>query len=85
MPEIVRHKLEVEYKRYLICGSMPEAVTTLLGNEGMHAVENVLQQILDLYTLDFAKYAAPIFRESTVYGAPCLLSQLKRTGNFFIK
>jgi len=60
LPVILTHKLEVEYKRYLVCGGMPEAVTTLLGNEGMQALENVLQNILDLYTLDFSKYAAPV-------------------------
>ena len=58
VPEIILHKLEVEYKRYLVCGGMPEAVAALLGNEGMQAVESVLQNILDLYTLDFSKYAA---------------------------
>jgi uncharacterized protein len=60
LPEIILHKLAVEYKRYLVCGGMPEAVTALLGNEGMQAVEDVLQNILDLYTLDFSKYAAPV-------------------------
>ncbi len=58
LPEIILHKLEVEFKRYLVCGGMPEAVVSLLGNEGMHKVEDVLQNILDLYTLDFSKYAA---------------------------
>ncbi len=60
LPEIILHKLAIEYKRYLICGGMPEAVTALLGNEGMQTVENILQTILDLYTLDFSKYAAPV-------------------------
>lgn len=60
LPEIIFHKLAVEYKRYLVCGGMPEAVTALIGNEGMQSVENVLQNILDLYTLDFSKYAAPV-------------------------
>lgn len=60
LPEIIFQKLVVEYKRYLVCGGMPEAVTALIGNEGMQSVENVLQNILDLYTLDFSKYAAPV-------------------------
>lgn len=60
LPEIILHKLAIEYKRYLICGGMPEAVSALLGNEGMQTIENVLQNILDLYTLDFSKYAAPV-------------------------
>ncbi len=60
LPEIILNKLELEYKRYLICGGMPEAVTALLENKGMQAVEDTLQNILDLYTLDFSKYASPV-------------------------
>jgi len=60
LPDIIFHKLALEYKRYLVCGGMPEAVTALIGNEGMQSVEDVLLNILDLYTLDFSKYAAPI-------------------------
>lgn len=59
LPDIILHKLELEYKRYLVCGGMPESVTALLANEGMQKVEDVLQNILDLYTLDFAKYVTP--------------------------
>lgn len=58
LPEIIFNKLELEYKRYLVCGGMPEAVTALLENKGIQTVENVLQNILDLYTLDFSKYAS---------------------------
>lgn len=60
LPEIILHKLALEYKRFLVCGGMPEAAKAMVGNEGMHAVEDVLQSILDLYTLDFSKYAAPV-------------------------
>ena len=48
LPEIILSRLELEYKRYLICGGMPEAVTALLSNKGMQAVEDTLQNILDL-------------------------------------
>lgn len=59
LPEIILNKLKTEYRRYLICGGMPEAVISLLDNKGMEAVEQVLQDILDLYELDFSKYATP--------------------------
>ena len=55
LPEIILNKLKTEYRRYLICGGMPEAVISLLDNKGMEAVEQVLQDILDLYELDFSK------------------------------
>ena len=57
LPEIIFNKLKMEYRRYLVCGGMPEAVISLLENRGMEVVEQVQQEILDLYELDFAKYA----------------------------
>ena len=60
LPEIILNKLSVEFKRYLVCGGMPEAVSALLENKGMQTVEDVLQNILDLYTLDFSRYAQPV-------------------------
>lgn len=59
LPEIVLNKLRTEYRRYQVCGGMPEAVVALLENKGVGEVESVLQDILDLYELDFAKYAEP--------------------------
>lgn len=57
LPEIILNKLRTEYRRYQVCGGMPEAVVALLEDKGMGAVEAVLQDILDLYELDFSKYA----------------------------
>lgn len=59
LPEIVLNKLCLEYRRYLVCGGMPEAVMALLENRGMSQVDKVLQDILDMYELDFVKYAEP--------------------------
>lgn len=59
LPEIILNKLKTEYRRYQVCGGMPEAVVALLGNEGIAGVDAKLQDILDLYELDFAKYAEP--------------------------
>lgn len=57
LPEIVMNKLRTEYRRYQVSGGMPEAVVALLDNKGVGEVETTLQNILDLYELDFAKYA----------------------------
>ena len=59
LPEIILNKLRTEYRRYQVCGGMPEAVVALLDNKGVGEVEAILQDILDLYELDFAKYAEP--------------------------
>ncbi len=57
LPEIILNKVTTEYRRYQVAGGMPEAVVALLENAGMEGIEKVLQDILDLYELDFAKYA----------------------------
>ena len=62
LPEIILNKLRTEYRRYQVSGGMPEAIVALLEDKGVGEVESVLQDILDLYELDFAKYAEP--RES---------------------
>ena len=59
LPLIILDKLKSEYKRYMVCGGMPEATVAMLENQGMQIVDAILQGILDLYELDFAKYAEP--------------------------
>ena len=59
LPEIVLNKLKAEYRRYMVCGGMPNAVVALLENKGTAALDSILQGILDLYEMDFAKYAEP--------------------------
>lgn len=57
LPEIIMNKLRTEYRRYQVSGGMPEAIVALLEDKGVSEVEKTLQGILDLYELDFAKYA----------------------------
>lgn len=59
LPLIILDKLKSEYRRYMVSGGMPEAAVCMIENQGMQAVDDVLQGILDLYELDFAKYAEP--------------------------
>ena len=84
LPEILLNKLKTEYRRYMICGGMPEAVVAMLENQGMQAVDFALQNILDLYELDFAKYAEPreIPRINAIWHS--LPSQLSKENRRFI-
>jgi hypothetical protein len=63
---------------------MPEAVVSLLDNRRLGVVEEVLQNILDLYTLDILKYAdgADIKRINNIWNS--LPSQLGRENKKFI-
>lgn len=59
LPLIILDKLKSEYRRYMVTGGMPEATMAMLENQGMLAVDDILRGILDMYELDFAKYAGP--------------------------
>jgi len=56
LPEIILNKLKTEYRRYMVCGGMPEAVDAMLENRGIADIDAILQDIIDLYRLDFSKY-----------------------------
>lgn len=60
LPDIVLNKLKTEYRRYMVCGGMPEAANAMLEGEGVGAVDKILSDILEMYEIDFAKYATPI-------------------------
>lgn len=60
LPEIALNKLKTEYRRYMICGGMPEATKAMLENKGVEAVDKILSDILSMYEIDFAKYAEPL-------------------------
>ncbi len=55
--EIFHEKLIKLLKYYFIVGGMPEAVATYLKTENLQDVRGVQKEILDAYTLDFAKHA----------------------------
>lgn len=60
LPEIILNKLKTEYRRYMVCGGMPEAVNAMLENKGVAAVDKILSDILGMYEIDFSKYATPL-------------------------
>lgn len=84
LPEVILNRLVLEYRRYSVCGGMPAAALCLLENKGMSAVEEELQGILDLYELDFSKYADPlqISRINALWRS--LPSQLSKENRKFI-
>ena len=84
LPEIIMNKLRTEYRRYQVCGGMPEVIVALLEDKGIGEVEMALQGILDLYELDFAKYSEPreIPRIHTVWHS--LPAQLSKENRKFV-
>ena len=55
--EVFANKLAHHLKTYFITGGMPEAVFSWIASKDIEALEQIQQNILNLYELDFAKYA----------------------------
>ena len=84
LPAVILNKFTEEYRRYQICGGMPEAVSALIDGKGTAAVDDILRNILDLYEIDFSKYATPqeVTRIRSVWQS--LPSQLSKENRKFI-
>jgi predicted AAA+ superfamily ATPase len=59
IPDIFFNPLVDKLKKFFICGGMPEAVVTLIEQQNIETTQQVLQNIVNAYALDFSKYAEP--------------------------
>lgn len=57
LPDIFFNPLLGKLKKYFISGGMPEAVVSLLEEKDVEKTQQVLQNILNAYALDFSKHA----------------------------
>jgi predicted AAA+ superfamily ATPase len=57
IPDIFFHPLVDQLKMFFISGGMPEAIVTLLEKQDTQKTQQVLQDILSAYSLDFSKHA----------------------------
>jgi predicted AAA+ superfamily ATPase len=57
IPDIFFRPLVDKLKMFFISGGMPEAVVTLLEKQDTEKTQQVLQNILNAYSLDFSKHA----------------------------
>jgi uncharacterized protein len=56
IPDIFFIPLKDKLKTFFLTGGMPEAVSSFLINQDIIAVQNILQNILNAYALDFSKH-----------------------------
>lgn len=84
LPEIFFNRLLERFKMYYISGGMPEAISVLLGEGDIARVQEVLQAILNAYTLDFSKHAENKDIPKIGYIWNSLPSQLARENNKFL-
>ncbi len=78
--DAVHQKLIELFKKYIVIGGMPKAITTYVKTNDFRAVQRVLTDIVNSYNADFEKYKAriPAFRISSV-----LTEVVKRIGGKF--
>ncbi|MFT3949941.1 MAG: AAA family ATPase [Agriterribacter sp.] len=57
LPDIFFNPLADKLKKYFISGGMPEAAVSLLEEKDIEKTQQVLQNILNAYALDFSKHA----------------------------
>ena len=84
IPDIFFNPLNEKLKMYYLSGGMPEAVVALLENKDIQLMQNVLQNILNAYTLDFSKHIENKNIPKIKYIWSSLPSQLARENKKFL-
>ncbi|MDR1368682.1 MAG: ATP-binding protein [Dysgonamonadaceae bacterium] len=84
IPDLFFNQLIDKFKMYYISGGMPEAVVALLEEGDTARVQEVLQAILNAYTLDFSKHAGNKDIPKINYIWTSLPSQLARENKKFL-
>ena len=84
IPLMIFNQLAESFRRYQVTGGMPEAASVFLDSKGTEQVEEVLQNILNAYALDFSKHAKnkDIPKISEIWKS--LPSQLSRENRKFL-
>ncbi len=84
IPDIFFYPLIEKFKKFFICGGMPEAVVALLEKEDVELTQTVLRNILDTYTLDFSKHVENYVVPKIGYIWSSIPSQLARENKKFL-
>jgi len=84
IPDIFFNPLTEKLKMYYLSGGMPEAIVALLENRNLQHMQNVLQNILNAYTLDFSKHVENKNIPKIKYIWSSLPSQLARENKKFL-
>lgn len=84
IPEIFFNPLKEKLKMYFISGGIPEAIVALLENRDVGLTQDVLQNILNGYTLDFSKHVENRDISKIQYIWSSIPSQLSRENKKFL-
>ena len=83
LPQIFFDRLSQAFTAYRISGGMPEAAMAMIGKD-MKDVENILQNILQDYALDFVKHTSPLLANRISHVWNSLPSQLAKENRKFV-
>ncbi len=84
IPDIFFNPLVEKLKMYYLSGGMPEAVVALLENMDIEHMQNILQNILNAYSLDFSKHVENKDIPKIKYIWSSVPSQLARENKKFL-
>ena len=84
IPDLFFNRIFEKFRMYYICGGMPEAIVELLDGGNTARVQEVLQNILNAYVLDFSKHAENKDVPKIAYIWNSLPSQLARENKKFL-
>ncbi len=84
IPEIFFNPLKEKLKKYFISGGMPEAVVTLIDRQNIELTQEVLQNILNAYSLDFSKHVENKDIQKILHIWTSLPSQLAKDNKKFL-
>lgn len=84
IPDIFFNPLVDKLKMYFLSGGMPEAITTLLEKRDVGQTQQVLQNILTSYSLDFSKHIETRDIQKVNFIWSSLASQLARENKKFM-
>ena len=84
IPDIFFSKLIEQFKKFFICGGMPEAIKVLLEKQDIELTQNVLKNILNACSLDFSKHADNKTVSKIEYVWSSIPSQLARENKKFL-
>lgn len=84
IPTLLLNDLDLEYKRYLVTGGLPDVAAAIIENLGTNEVDARLNSVLDMYRLDFSRYAdrTDILRIGEIWRT--LPSQLAKENKKFV-
>ena len=84
VPDIFFNPLKDKLKMFYISGGMPEAIVALLDKRDLQTTQDVLQNILNAYSLDFSKHVDPKDIPKIQYIWASIPSQLARENKKFL-